>query len=293
MVVILASRQAQAPHSASFIDALLAQAMGSPRRCRASRWSSCGRCLRRRPRWPSPGARRPAGSFDREGRPRRALATEDPGIRPVGASTGLEQDPTLPPSSVPHIAARPWRTQPTPLPPSSLSTPPRPRRPRERERAWSTLFAAAVEHAARCGDLPALGVARPAPPSPSSPTPSRTAGAPGAGSSSARPSRDFRDLRRSKRGDRDAAPVSVCGATVAGCTRRTLSGCRDGYRSHVRTGDSSGELPVLVEFSRWCGPCKTVAPELLAIPDELRGRQVVIDVDKSPMIARELGVQSV
>jgi thioredoxin 1/putative thioredoxin len=50
---------------------------------------------------------------------------------------------------------------------------------------------------------------------------------------------------------------------------------------------------VLVEFSRWCGPCKTVAPELLAIPDELRGRQVVIDVDKSPMIARELGVQSV
>jgi thioredoxin len=56
------------------------------------------------------------------------------------------------------------------------------------------------------------------------------------------------------------------------------------------------ELPVLVEFSaEWCGPCKTVAPELLAISDELRGKAkvVTIDVDKSPMIARELGVQSV
>jgi thioredoxin 1 len=56
------------------------------------------------------------------------------------------------------------------------------------------------------------------------------------------------------------------------------------------------ELPVLVEFSaEWCGPCKTIAPELRALADELKdkARVVTIDVDKSPMIARELGVQSV
>jgi len=56
------------------------------------------------------------------------------------------------------------------------------------------------------------------------------------------------------------------------------------------------ELPVLVEFSaEWCGPCKTVAPELRALADELQGKAkvVTIDVDRSPMIARELGVQSV
>jgi thioredoxin 1/putative thioredoxin len=56
------------------------------------------------------------------------------------------------------------------------------------------------------------------------------------------------------------------------------------------------ELPVLVEFSaEWCGPCKTIAPELRALADELKdkARVVTIDVDKSPMIARELRVQSV
>jgi len=56
------------------------------------------------------------------------------------------------------------------------------------------------------------------------------------------------------------------------------------------------ELPVLVEFSaEWCGPCKVIAPELRALADELKDKAkvVTIDVDKSPMIARELGVQSV
>jgi thioredoxin 1 len=56
------------------------------------------------------------------------------------------------------------------------------------------------------------------------------------------------------------------------------------------------ELPVLVEFSaEWCGPCKTIAPELKALADELRekAKVVTIDVDRSPMISRELGVQSV
>jgi thioredoxin 1 len=56
------------------------------------------------------------------------------------------------------------------------------------------------------------------------------------------------------------------------------------------------ELPVLVEFSaEWCGPCKVIAPEVRALADELKDKAkvVTIDIDKSPMIARELGVQSV
>jgi thioredoxin len=56
------------------------------------------------------------------------------------------------------------------------------------------------------------------------------------------------------------------------------------------------ELPVLVEFSaEWCGPCKTIAPEVRALSEDLKDKAkvVTIDIDKSPMIARELGVQSV
>ena len=56
------------------------------------------------------------------------------------------------------------------------------------------------------------------------------------------------------------------------------------------------DLPVLVEFSaEWCGPCKAVAPELRALAEELRDKAkvVTIDIDRSPLLARELGVQSV
>lgn len=56
------------------------------------------------------------------------------------------------------------------------------------------------------------------------------------------------------------------------------------------------ELPVLLEFgAEWCGPCKTVAPELEALSQELQGKLKVatVDIDKAPVLAQEFGVQSV
>jgi len=56
------------------------------------------------------------------------------------------------------------------------------------------------------------------------------------------------------------------------------------------------DLPVLVEFSaEWCGPCKTIAPEVRALADELEGKAkvVTLDIDRSPGIASRLGVKSV
>jgi thioredoxin len=56
------------------------------------------------------------------------------------------------------------------------------------------------------------------------------------------------------------------------------------------------EIPVLVEFgATWCGPCKVVEPELLALAQEYAGRAKVVgvDIDQSPFLARQLGIQSV
>jgi thioredoxin 1/putative thioredoxin len=56
------------------------------------------------------------------------------------------------------------------------------------------------------------------------------------------------------------------------------------------------ELPVLVEYTaQWCGPCKTIAPDVEAIARELEGKAKVVkvDVDKAQMIAQQLRIQSV
>jgi thioredoxin len=56
------------------------------------------------------------------------------------------------------------------------------------------------------------------------------------------------------------------------------------------------EIPVLMEFSAdWCQPCKAIEPEVQAFAREMEGKVKVvkIDVDKSPVIAQQLRVQSV
>jgi thioredoxin-like negative regulator of GroEL len=56
------------------------------------------------------------------------------------------------------------------------------------------------------------------------------------------------------------------------------------------------EEPVLVEFGSERSPAgKSMQPDLMALAEELRGKAKVmsVDIDKSPMIARQLGVQSV
>ena len=56
------------------------------------------------------------------------------------------------------------------------------------------------------------------------------------------------------------------------------------------------ELPVFIEFTAdWCAPCKQIAPVVEQFAREMRGKVKVIkvDIDKAPVLARELQVQSV
>jgi thioredoxin 1/putative thioredoxin len=56
------------------------------------------------------------------------------------------------------------------------------------------------------------------------------------------------------------------------------------------------ELPVLIEFgAEWCGPCKQIKPEVESFAREMQGKLkvVYVDVDKAPMLARELRIQNV
>ncbi len=78
-------------------------------------------------------------------------------------------------------------------------------------------------------------------------------------------------------------------------------GANDGTVPYVSERDFElevlrSELPVLIEFTAdWCQPCKAIAPDVDAFAREMAGKAKVvkIDVDKSPVIAQQLRVQSV
>ncbi len=58
----------------------------------------------------------------------------------------------------------------------------------------------------------------------------------------------------------------------------------------------NSELPVVLQFTAdWCQPCKKIAPEVEAFAREMEGKCKVvrIDVDRAPVIAQQLRVQSV
>jgi thioredoxin 1/putative thioredoxin len=98
----------------------------------------------------------------------------------------------------------------------------------------------------------------------------------------------------------EASPMSILGGRVPG---KGAGGAKAGPDAIPTVTEREFErevirsdLPVLIEFSaEWCGPCKQIAPEVEAFAREMQGKVKVVkvDIDRSPMLARELRIQSV
>ena len=67
-----------------------------------------------------------------------------------------------------------------------------------------------------------------------------------------------------------------------------------GYDFNLLINESP--LPVLVDFwAVWCGPCKSMAPELDKLAAKKAGQLVVgkVDTDKVPALASQFNIQSI
>jgi thioredoxin 2 len=91
---------------------------------------------------------------------------------------------------------------------------------------------------------------------------------------------------------RDRAKCAACKAQLLPVNRPMAVNSSADFDELLRDSPA----PVLVDFwAAWCGPCRTVAPELEKIAGERAGRVVVakVDTEALPDVAARFGIRSI
>jgi putative thioredoxin len=86
----------------------------------------------------------------------------------------------------------------------------------------------------------------------------------------------------------------IGGAGPAGDPNLIKNGTTDTFMADVI--DASHDAPVVVDFwAEWCGPCKTLGPQLEKAVRDAKGavRMVKIDIDKNKELAAQMRIQSI
>jgi len=97
--------------------------------------------------------------------------------------------------------------------------------------------------------------------------------------------------------------LAVLGLVIA-CNNRDTAPPQEGENKNVlvlSAGNFSTEVlsspqPVLVDFwASWCGPCRMIAPIVLELAGEFKGKVKVgkVNVDAEPDLARQYGITAI